>query len=89
MKTKHILTALALPAMLAACTAEDIVSESSSVQMDRAKLSENFVLKVGVDGVESRYDANGGAPKFETGDKIGAALIDQYKYDLDAICCIY
>jgi len=67
--------------MLAACTAEDIVSESSSVQMDRAKLSENFVLKVGADGVESRYDANGGAPIFETGDKIGAALIDQYKYN--------
>ena len=81
MKTKHILTALALPAMFAACTAEDIVSENSSIQQDRAKLSENFALVVGADGVESRYNANGGAPEFETGDKIGAALIDQYKYN--------
>jgi len=80
MKTKHILTALALPAMFAACTADDIVSVESNMQQDRAKLSENFVLKVGADGVESRYDANGGAPIFETGDKIGAALIDQFTY---------
>ena len=27
MKTKHILTAMALPALFAACTAEDIVNE--------------------------------------------------------------
>ena len=83
MRTKHILTALALPALFAACTAEDIVSVESNMQQDRAKLSENFVLKVGSDAVDSRYAVNSGKPEFETGDKIGAAIIDQFTYGKD------
>ena len=83
MKTKHILTALALPAMFAACTAEDIVSENNALQQDaRAKLSKDFVLDTNGE-VESRYavEPDGAGLKFnyEEGDLIGANLIDKYE----------
>lgn len=83
MKTKHILTALALPAMFAACTAEDIVSENNALQQDaRAKLSKDFVLNIN-NGAESRYAvvSDGAGLKFdyEEGDLIGANLIDIYQ----------
>ena len=81
MKTKHILTALALPAMFAACTAEDIVSENNALQQDaRAKLSKDFVLNIN-NGVESRYAVEGNTGLdfiFQEGDMVGANLIDAY-----------
>jgi len=81
MKTKHILTALALPAMFAACTADDIVSENNGLQQDqRAKLSKDFVLNVNNE-VESRYAVEGTTGlkfTFEEGDLIGANLIDAF-----------
>lgn len=80
MKTKHILTALALPAVFAACTAEDIVNEGAVALQERATVSGNFTVKVG-EGVESRYAVAGSTSlkfNFETGDKFGAAIIDQY-----------
>ena len=79
MKTKHLLTALALPAVFAACTAEDIVTEGAS-QAQRVALNENFKLDFG--GVESRLSA--GEPgeafafDFEKGDLVGGAIIDSY-----------
>jgi len=76
MKTKHILTALALPAIFAACTAEDVVSESANIQVERAKLSENFKLKVNADGVDSRYAVSNGKSSYNTGDRIGAFIVD-------------
>jgi len=82
MKTKHILTALALPAVFAACTADDIVNENSMTNLQgRAKLSENFVAKVS-EGVESRYSVEGETKlyfNFETNDQFAAATIDEYK----------
>ena len=79
MKTKHILTALALPAMFAACTADDIVSVENGLQQDqRAKLSKDFVLNTSSE-VESRYAVEGTTALnfvFEEGDMIGANLID-------------
>ena len=84
MKTKHILTALALPTMFAACTADDIVSENNAMQQaERAKLSKDFVLNVN-NGVESRYAVEGSTSLnfvFEEGDLIGANLIDVYDPD--------
>ena len=82
MKTKHILTALALPVMFAACTADDIVSVNNGLQQaERAKLSKDFVLNVN-NGVESRYavvpEGAGLKFNFEEGDLIGANLIDVY-----------
>ena len=79
MKTKHLLTALALPAIFAACTADDIVTENAN-QAQRVALNENFKMNFG--GVESRLSAGepGAAISygFETGDMVGSAIIDQY-----------
>jgi len=90
MKTKHILTALALPAMFAACTAEDIVSENNGLQQDqRAKLSKDFVLNTSNE-VDSRYAVEGTTALnfiFEEGDLIGANVIDAFdkRYADDAV----
>ena len=82
MKTKHILTAMALPALFAACTAEEIVNEGVATLQERATV-ENVTVKIG-EGAESRYAVEGASSlkfNFETGDKFGAALIDQYDYN--------
>lgn len=80
MRTRHILTALALPALFAACTADEFetVSQDNGLQ-ERPKLSEDFTLMTGV--AETRYAVEGGSGitfNFEQGDRIGAAIIDQY-----------
>ena len=85
MKTKHILTALALPAMFAACTADDIEGLNNGMQQmpERALLSEDFVLNI-ENGVESRYQVNGTTGLefiFEAGDSIGANCIDEPKWN--------
>ena len=81
MKTKHILTALALPTVFAACTADDIVSENNALQQaERAKLSKDFVLKTNNE-IDSRYAVEGATSLnfvFEEGDLIGANLIDAF-----------
>ena len=81
MKTKHILTALALPTMFAACTADDIVSENNALQQaERAKLSKDFVLNTNNE-IDSRYAVEGTTGLnfvFEEGDLIGANLIDAF-----------
>ena len=83
MRTRHILTALALPALFAACTADEFesVSQNNGLQ-ERAKLSKDFTLMTGMP--ETRYAAEGGSGisfKFEQGDRIGAAIIDEYDYN--------
>lgn len=81
MRTKHILTALALPALFAACTADEFetVNQNAGLQEERAKVAENFTLLTS--GIQTRYAVEGGAGisfNFEKGDQIGAAIIDQY-----------
>jgi len=93
MKTKHILTALALPAMFAACTADDIEGLNNGMQQqaERAKLSKDFVLNTSNE-VDSRYVVEGTTGlkfTFEEGDLIGANLVDAFEpntekgYDYD------
>lgn len=81
MKTKHILTALALPALLAACNNDEFESMNfEQAQSERPLLSEDFSLKFS-DGVETRYAVDGDASlnfNFQSGDQIGAAIIDQF-----------
>ena len=80
MRTKHILTALALPALFAACTADDFESVQSVANQERAKLSEGFVLNTSNEA-ETRYSvegSNGLDFSYTAGDKVGAAIIDQY-----------
>ena len=84
MRTRHILTALALPALFAACTADEFesVGQNNGLQEERAKLSKDFTLMTSMP--ETRYAAEGGSGisfTFEQGDRIGAAIIDEYNYD--------
>lgn len=84
MRTRHILTALALPALFAACTADEFetVGHQDNGLQERPKLSENFTLMTS--GIQTRYAVEGSAGisfNFEKGDRIGAAIIDQYVPD--------
>lgn len=85
MKTKHILTALALPALLAACNNDEFESLNfEQAQSERPLLSEDFVLKMGFEGADTRYAVEGDGSldfKFTDGDQLGAAIIDEYKPD--------
>lgn len=85
MKTKHILTALALPALLAACNNDEFESMNfEQAQSERPLLSEDFVLKMGFEGADTRYAVEGDGSldfKFTDGDQLGAAIIDEYKPD--------
>ena len=80
MRTKHILTALAIPALFAACVADDFNEAVTGSDMaQRALLSEDFKLNFG--GPETRFSAGEGSSlsfSYEVGDKIGGAIIDEY-----------
>lgn len=81
MRTRHILTALALPALFAACTADEFetVGHQDNGLQERPKLSEDFTLMTS--GIQTRYAVEGSAGisfNFEKGDRIGAAIIDEY-----------
>lgn len=80
MRTKHILTALALPALLAACTADDFESVSTGTQAQRAQLNPNLEFSFG--DAETRFSAGepGAALTFsyEVNDTVGGAIIDEY-----------
>lgn len=87
MRTKHLLTALMLPAVFAACTQEeyDVVDSSAKVN-ERIELGQ-VALDFG--GAESRFAAgtgnnfNGFVP--EEGDVLGAALVDNAGATNDAL----
>lgn len=84
MRTKHILTAMVLPALFAACTADDFeVVNNVATDSQRPEVS-GVTLNV-VGDAETRYavDDNGSSLKFtyQNGDQIGAAIIDNYDAD--------
>lgn len=84
MRTKHILTALALPALFAACTADEFetVNQNAGLQEERAKVAENFTLLTS--GIQTRYAVEGSTGikfNFEEGDRIGAAIVDRKDAD--------
>lgn len=81
MKTRHILTALALPALFAACTADEFVNEGISTQGSRAKLSKDLTLTT-LGEADTRYSVSDNMViSFEAGDKLGACIIDEYDPD--------
>lgn len=77
MKTKHLLTALALPAIFAACTSEDIVQSENIVKEDLGyrPIVEDVTFSF-TDAQSRAAIANWGTINFEEGDKVGVALID-------------
>lgn len=80
MRTKHILTALAIPALFAACVADDFESSvTNGVEAKRAELSEGF--KLNFEDPATRFDAGELGDlhfTYEAGDTIGGAIIDEY-----------
>ena len=96
MRTKHILTALALPAVFAACTADEFDSvniNNGDATQARPTVGENFTLNTS--NADTRYAAEEGASgirlNFTEGDQLGAAIIDNYDpyadspYEFDVI----
>ena len=81
MRTKHILTAMVLPALFAACTADDFETVNVAGDSQRPMLS--GVTLTTVDGADTRYAVEEGAAglkfNYENGDQIGAAIIDRFE----------
>lgn len=78
MRTKHVLMAMALPALFAACTSEEIVEQPVQNNLsERALLGD---LNVNVDNnVTSRFAWDNYIWNFEEGDQFGAAVVDPIK----------
>ena len=77
MRTKHLLTAMVLPALFAACTNDDFqtVAPEAPVNAEGRNLVEDVTLNVGAPETRLAYDA----PNYvwEAGDQIGACLMDE------------
>lgn len=79
MKTKHFLTALAIPALLAACSAEDDFTLNNSQNLAGRKLI-NANLTFDFDGdADTRLAIGESAITLTEKDKVAAALIDRVK----------
>lgn len=59
MKTKHLLFALAAPLFVAACTNEELVETSTVQNLGETISTENFTLRGGFAGAQSRMGYNG------------------------------
>ncbi|MDO4757266.1 MAG: hypothetical protein Q4A54_13030, partial [Parabacteroides sp.] len=85
MKTKHLLTGLVLPALFAACTAEDVVSQQEVVKNDLNSRPVVGKVTLNLGETESRgtiADRAFNAIDFVKGeDGFGARIIDAYKLD--------
>lgn len=78
MKTKHLLTALVLPAVFAACTSEEIPTENTVKEnLGNRPVVEDVTFSFG-DAQSRAAIAGWGTFNFEEGDKLGVALIDNY-----------
>lgn len=79
MRTKHLITAMVLPALFAACTAEELVENNATALQGRALLDPNFSISVEGNGVDSRFSWNESAfgwNAFTANDKFSAGLVD-------------
>ena len=77
MRTKHLLTAMMLPVLFAACTNDDFESLNQNVpSVEGRTLVDNVTLNVST-GVDTRLVYDGEDYKWEPGDPIGACLMDE------------
>ena len=81
MKTKHLLTAMVLPALFAACTQDEFESMSQQTPtLDGRQLVENVTLNVnGAADTRLAYGSDGYT--WNEGDQIGACLMDEITND--------
>lgn len=76
MRTKHLLTAIMLPALFAACTNDDFQTIEQGAQgTEGRKMVDNVTLNV-TTSANTRLAYESGKYKFEEGDEIGACLMD-------------
>lgn len=76
MRTKHLLTAIMLPALFAACTNDDFQTIEQGAQgTEGRKMVDNVTLNV-TTSADTRLAYENGEYKFEEGDEIGACLMD-------------
>lgn len=76
MRTKHLLTAIMLPALFAACTNDDFQTIEQGAQgTEGRRMVDNVTLNV-TTSADTRLAYVNGGYKFEEGDEIGACLMD-------------
>lgn len=82
MRTKHILTAMVLPALFAACTADEFVENGGNVSLEGRELLKSFPISVEGAGVDTRFawdeEAAGGIGNWawENTDAFSAFLVN-------------
>lgn len=83
MRTKHLLTAIVLPSLFAACTADELVKTDNGAAEDLSKrpVVEGVTFNLG--GADTKAivpeGGNYNTIQFESTDKIGALLVDKLK----------
>ena len=76
MRTKHLLTAMVLPALFAACTNEELDVVNNVESMEGRAVVENVTFTVG-ETADSRLVYGKDGYTFEAGDQLGACLMDE------------
>lgn len=76
MKTKTLVSAMALPLLLAACSQEEFVSQSNNQGLDGRKVVGNVTFNVEMP--ETRMVVEGVKYKWVGGDQFGACLMDEF-----------
>lgn len=75
MRTKHVLMAMALPALFAACTSDEFVEQPTQGSLDGREVLGNLTVNVAGDA-DTRFDWSTAGWTFEDGDQFGAAVTD-------------
>lgn len=81
MRTKHVLMAMALPALFAACTADEFVEQANQGNLAGRALLGNLNVNVANNDATTRFAWDNYAWSFEDGDQFGAAVVDPTAID--------
>ena len=85
MKTKHLLTAMVLPALFAACTSDEFNDNTSANLKGRALLDPNFSVTIDNSDANTRFSWNEdkfGWNAFTQNDKFSSGLVDNVSGDV-------
>ena len=75
MRTKHVLMAMALPALFAACTSDEFMEQPAQGNLDGRAVLGNLQVNV-ADDATTRFAWENLKWSFEDGDQFGAAVTD-------------
>lgn len=82
MKTKQLLTAMALPLFFAACAQEEIVTENNASDLSSRKVVGQVTINLNEESMSRMAFVGGDTPyKWEAGDQFGACLMDEVTGD--------